>query len=110
MAAKKKDFTQETAPVYSTIIGNADPRLFEQEEPDERDVQEAQEALQTQGKRGYKLQRINMGFTPTNLDFIRTMARAKGMTQTQLVNHILDKYREATGDRYDKIKELLGDL
>lgn len=110
MAAKKKDFSQDPAPVYSTLIGNADPRLYEREEPSEQDVQEAQEALQTQGRRGYKLQRINMGFTPTNLEYIRTMARAKGMTQTQFVNAIIDKHREAAGERYDQIKELLGDL
>lgn len=110
MAAKKKDFSQTAAPVYSTLIGNADPRLFEQEEPSEQDVQEAQEALQTQGRRGYRLQRINMGFTPSNLEYIRTMARAKGMTQTQFVNAVLDAHREAAGDKFDKIKELLGDL
>lgn len=108
--AKKKDFTQETAPVYETIMGNADPRLYEQEEPDELEVQKAQEALQTQGRRGYKLQRINMGFTPTNLDYIRTMAKAKGLTQTQFVNHVLDRHREEAGETYTKIKELLGSL
>ena len=110
MAAKKKDFTQTPAPVYSTIMGNADPRLFEQEPPDEREVQEAQEALQTQGRRGFKMQRINMGFTPTNLDYIRVMSKAKGMSQTQFVNAIIDKHREAAGERYEQIKELLGDL
>lgn len=107
--AKKKNF-DTPAPVYGTIIGNADPRLYAQEEPTEQEVQEAQEALQTQGRRGYKMQRINMGFTPTNLDYIRTMAKAKGMTQTQFVNYVLEKHREAAGDSYTKIKELLGDL
>ncbi len=107
--AKKKDF-EPTAPVYGTIIGNADPRLYEQDIPDNIDVQEAQENLRTQGRRGYRLQRINMGFTPTNLDYIRTMAKAKGMSQTQFVNQVLDRHREETGDAYSKIKELLGDL
>lgn len=108
--AKKKDFSQAPAPVYETIMGNADPRLFEQEEPSVQDVQEAQEALQTQGRRGYRMQRINMGFTPSNLDYIRTMSKAKGITQTQFVNQVLDRYREETGEAYTKIKELLGDL
>jgi hypothetical protein len=107
--AKKKDF-EPTAPVYSTIIGNADPRLYEQEPPKAEDVQEAQEELRTQGRRGYRLQRINLAFTPTNLDYIRTMAKAKGMTQTQFVNQVLDRHREQAGEAFAKIKELLGDL
>ena len=107
--AKKKEF-DTPAPVYSTLIGNADPRLYEQEEPKAEDVQEAQEELRTQGRRGYKLQRINMGFTPTNLDYIRTMSKAKGMTQTQFVNMILDQHREQAGEAFAKIKELLGSL
>lgn len=107
--AKKKDF-EPAAPVYGTLIGNADPRLYAQEPPKAEDVQEAQEALQTQGRRGYKLQRINMGFTPTNLDYIRTMAKAKGLSQTQFVNQVLDRHREEAGEAYTKIKELLGDL
>lgn len=107
--AKKKDF-DTPAPVYGTLIGNADPRLYEQEAPKTEDVQEAQEELRTQGRRGYKLQRINMGFTPTNLDYIRTMAKAKGLTQTQFVNQVLDRHREEAGEAYTKIKELLGDL
>ena len=107
--AKKKDF-EPTAPVYGTIIGNADPRLYAQEEPTEEEVQEAQEELRTQGRRGFHLQRINLAFTPTNLEYIRTMAKAKGMTQTQFVNMVLDKHREEAGEAFTKIKELLGDL
>lgn len=106
---KKKEF-EPAAPVYGTLIGNADPRLYEQEPPKAEDVQKAQEALQTQGRRGYKLQRINMGFTPANLDYIRTMSRAKGMSQTQFVNQLIERHREEAGDAYTKIKELLGDL
>lgn len=109
MASKKKEFNT-TAPVYSTLMGSADPRLYVQEEPSEQEVQEAQEALRTQGRRGIKLQRINMGFSPSNMDYIRTMSKAKGLTQTQFVNQVLDKHREDAGEAYTKIKELLGDL
>ncbi len=106
----KKDFSQAPAPVYSTLIGNADPRLYEQEEPSAEDVQEAQEELRTQGRRGYRMQRINMGFTPSNLDYIRTMAKVMGMSQTQFVNHLIELHRESAGDRYKQIKELLKGL
>ena len=107
--ARKKEF-DTPAPVYSTLIGNADPRLYEQEPPNADDVQKAQEALQTQGRRGYKLQRINMGFTPANLDYIRVMSKAKGLSQTQFVNQLIEKHREEAGEAYNKIKELLGNL
>ena len=51
-----------------------------------------------------------MGFTPANLDYIRVMSKAKGLSQTQFVNQLIEKHREEAGEAYTKIKELLGDL
>ena len=70
----------------------------------------AQEALATQGKRGAKAQRINMAFTPSNIDFIRIMAKLKGQTMTQYVNSIIDREREEAGEAYQKAKDLIDSL
>ena len=64
------------------------------------------ESMRTQGIQGLKAGRINMAFTPTNLDYIRTMAGIKGQTMTQFVNAVLDADREKNGKVYRMAKEL----
>ncbi len=48
----------------------------------------------TQGRKGMKLNRINMGFSDVNYEFIRFQARYKGLTMTQFVNGIIDNFRK----------------
>ena len=81
-----------------------------QAEQDEQVVQDAQEALKTQGKKGMKMPRINMAFSPSNIDFVRVMAALKGQTMTQYVNALLDREREANGEAYEAAKKLSTDL
>ena len=103
--AQKKGF-QEAAtsqPVYNTIIGAAQD---EQKTFEEQKALEAQEALATRGMKGVKLPRINMAFTPSNLDFIRVMAAIRGQTMTQYVNAIVERERLENGDAYQKAKQL----
>ena len=47
----------------------------------------------TQGRKGLKLPRINMGFSPENHDWLRLRSRQRGMTITEFVNEILDRER-----------------
>ena len=51
-----------------------------------------------------------MAFTPSNIDYIRIMAKLNGQTMTQYVNSIIDKEREAAGEVYQKAKELIDSL
>lgn len=99
--------------VYAAISGVSEEEykaLTAQKEPDVQEVHDRQEALATQGKRGAKAQRINMAFTPSNIDYIRIMAKLNGQTMTQYVNSIIDKEREAAGEVYQKAKELIDSL
>lgn len=99
--------------VYAAISGATQEEqaaLYAQQEPDVQEVHERQEALQTQGKRGAKAQRINMAFTPSNMDFIKVMAKLKGQTMTQYVNAILEQERERAGEAYQKAKDLIDSL
>ena len=59
----------------------------------------------TQGRKGYKMQRINMAFTPDNIQFIRDMSKAKGMTMTQYVNGVLNKEREKNSNYLKTLKD-----
>ena len=54
--------------------------------------------------------RINMAFSPSNIDFVRVMAALKGQTMTQYVNALLDREREANGEAYEAAKKLSTDL
>ena len=96
--------------VYATISGT-DAYTQEVKEvlkvqKEQSDFIERQETLKTQGKKGAKAQRFNMAFTPSNLDFIRTMSKLKGQTMTQFVNEIIDKERKAQDSLYKQVKAL----
>lgn len=113
MAKNFKDAAARKQETYSTLMGYTEEELkalTAQKEPDVQEVHERQKALATQGKRGAKAQRINMAFTPSNIDFIRIMAKLKGQTMTQFVNEILDRERENAGETYQKAKELIDSL
>lgn len=49
----------------------------------------------SQGRKGLKLKRMTMAFSDVNYDFMRTYARQKGITATQLVNDLLSELRKA---------------
>lgn len=104
---KFKDTADAAQPVYSTIIGSVQE---EQKTQVEQNAQEAQEALRTQGRKGMKMPRINMAFSPSNIDFIRVMAAIKGQTMTQYVNSIIDREREEAGEAYQRAKDLIDSL
>lgn len=61
-------------------------------------VQEVQEVKKeygkTQGKKGLKLKRINMGFSDDNHDYITKESRKLGMSATAFVNMIIDLHRK----------------
>ena len=73
-------------------------------------AQEAAEILESgrnaRGLGGVKMPRINMAFTPVNHDFIITLARMRGETYTDFVNHMVDLYREQFKDQYEAAKKL----
>ena len=102
-----KSFKNEAArpSVYLNTIG-AQAEQETQAVQEVQELHERQEALATQGKKGAKAQRINMAFTPSNMEFIKIMARVKGQTMTQFVNAILDKAREENKDTIEAIKNL----
>lgn len=50
----------------------------------------------TQGKKGQKLPRINLGFSTENHEFLRKESRKQGLTITAFINQIIDERRKAT--------------
>lgn len=107
----KKDFSKvNTAPIYDAIteataeqepmpekIKYKDRRTYTAEE-----AREAAEHLRTNGMKGVKLPRINLAFTPSNYEFIQTLARVRGETMTDFVNYLIAEAREKYKDVFEK--------
>lgn len=101
-----KNAAAQAKPVYGTVIGST------QEVQQEQEVQRSEavpEAMQTQGRKGAKLPRINMAFTPQNLEYLRIMAGLRGQSVTRYVNTLVEQDMELNRAVYDTAKRLVGD-
>lgn len=47
----------------------------------------------TQGKKGHKIPRINMGFSPENHEWVKSRSKQLGISATEFVNAILERER-----------------
>lgn len=76
----------------------------------EQETAEILQTLNTAGKKGVKLPRINLAFTQTNYDYISTMSRAAGLNLTEFVNKIIDGHREDHAKLYEQAIEFRNSL
>lgn len=97
----KKDFKPPSAMAFLTPNGDSS-----QEVHGTLDTQEVRSTHPTQGRKGQKLQRINMAFSDENIEYLRIISRAKGVSMTQYVNDLLDIDRNNNTDTIKKVKEL----
>ena len=72
----------------------------------EEEAKERMALMQTRGRKGVHLPRINMAFTPENHDFIKTMSLITGQTMTEFLNDIIKQYREEYGQDYAEIVKM----
>lgn len=117
--AKKKDFsTVDTGRVYNTIAESiaepepaAQPAQLVQEAQQAQgkytaqEIRELQEAGRTRGRKGVKMVRVNMAFTPTVHDYIRIMASVRGESITEFTNHVFLKSMEENAELYKRAQE-----
>lgn len=71
-----------------------------------KETEEAKENLQTKGKKGMALQRMNLAFTPSNYEYIKTMAAMQGISHTEFINSIIKADAEANAAAYKKILKI----
>ena len=95
-----KDAAAAAQPVYNTFIGSASPAQEEQES------YSTQNTPSTQGRKGEKLPRINMAFSPQNLEYLRVMAGIRGISITKYVNALIERDREQNGETFEAAKKL----
>ena len=79
----------------STYISRAVASQIENSRQDKVTENRNLELGMSQGRKGLKLKRMTMAFSDMNYDFMRTYARQKGITATQLVNDLLSELRKA---------------
>lgn len=111
----KKDFSQiNTGRVYDTIAAaTAEPaqeqKTQKKKKPrksyTEQEKQEILESLQTAGRKGCKLPRINLAFSPQLYEYVSIMSRVRGETLTRFVNLALQEHMNNHRDIYEKAME-----
>ena len=106
MAKTFKD--QSTESQYGNILGQLDTPAAA-EAPAEA-VKPEFSSASTQGKKGKKLDRMNMGFSPENYEYLRIMAGIHKMTITAYVNYIIEQDRKNNTDLYIKARDLMNSI
>jgi hypothetical protein len=86
---------------------------------DEQDVSKAHDAQYepnahiapvahtTQGKKGQKLPRINMAFSPENLEYLQIISRVEGMSITEYVNTLIRTDSSSRANEIEQAKSIL---
>lgn len=106
----KKDFSGvNTGRVYGALE-TAVSRRGQQGTASPQEAAERAAELRTQGRKGCKAVRINMAFTPENHAYIKLMARLSGVTMTEYVNTVVERYREEHPGALDKAMELIAEM
>lgn len=111
----KKDFSNiNTNRVYGAIAAATEDtsrkKYKDRKTYTEEEALEALESLKTSGKKGVKLPRINLAFTPANYEFIKTMAQVRGQNLTEFINDIIAEARTTHSETYQKAIEFRNSL
>lgn len=111
----KKQITIPTGRVYEAIAeGTAAPdakkKYKDRKTYTPEEAAEAMATGKTAGKKGLKMPRINLAFTPDNYEYIQTMARVRGENLTEFVNHIIKESMQNNADLYAKAQEFKQNL
>ena len=76
----------------------------------EQEAAEFMRDMNTAGRKGVHLPRINLAFTPETYDYVKTMSKITGMTYTEFINKILQDHKAAHDDVYKKAIEIRNSL
>jgi hypothetical protein len=70
-------------------------------------VQDVQIVQGTQGKKGQKLPRINMAFSPDNLEYLQIISRIEGKSITEYVNKLIRIDSSSRAEEVSQAKSVL---
>lgn len=93
--ATKPDFTQiDTGRRVYADIEQATGKKRQQTTVGEEEAARREAIMQTQGRKGCKMPRMNIAFSTDNWEYARIMARATGQTFTAFVNTCIEEHRK----------------
>ena len=69
------------------------------------EADEFKNQMKTSGRKGVKLQRINLAFTPESYEYVQIMGRVSGEGMTAFINKALKQHREEHRDLYERAIE-----
>ena len=69
-----------------------------------------QEQMKTAGRKGAKMQRINLSCVPEIYEYIQIMARVRGESMTEFINLAMKQHMEEHRDIYEKALEFRNSL
>ena len=103
--AKAKDFSKiNTGNIYSDAIAEAtqEPqgKYKDRKTYDAQEAAEFAQALNTSGRKGLKLPRINLALAPDMHDYVKVMSKITGMTYTEFIDKLLRDHKAEHGDLY----------
>jgi hypothetical protein len=109
MSTKKKDFDAiDTMPAFTDIeTAAADP--VKERKPRREYSEQEQQVLRlqgsTQGRKGAHMQRMNISILPGNYEYVKTMAAATAMPQTEFINKIISEHRQRNAEVYEQARQ-----
>ena len=66
----------------------------------QEEKQEYLNKMQTAGRKGLKLQRLTIAFTPEKYEYLRLMSAMTGMTYSEFINEVLEAHKGQHEDAY----------
>ena len=113
-----KDFSNvNTGNIYNAAIAEATQEAPATQEDNKarktytaQEAEELKNALRTTGRKGVKLPRVNLAFSPEIYDYVRTMSKASGLTYTEFIHRILSDHKAAHEDIYKQAVKIRNSL
>lgn len=107
----KKDFNSiNTGSRVSSTLEKATSNKGRQSTATKDEQEERKAQRRTQGRKGCKLDRFNIGVTTDNRDYIKIMSKLRGENMTDFINYVIAEHRNEHGDTYEQAKKLIKDM
>lgn len=121
MSRKNIDFTAgSTERVYAQIAEATQETPEAEQKPKKRykdrkeytpeEAEEFVNSFKTSGRKGLKLPRINVAFTPENYEYVRTMARVRGENYTTFINWLIKAHKDENMEMYNKAHDFIDNM
>ena len=103
--AQQAQMTQQAAQPHKANDVTDEQRAADIDEMAEMTA--AAEARKTAGRKGYKMQRLNISLTPSEYDYVQIMAGVTGKSLTRFIGDLISREATRNQDVYQQARELI---